>query len=81
MTRFNLLTIVTITMVLGAAITVEALSPAPSSTRQTSVVFAQSKTTETPRVEAQIIASPVIDREPDFFVGTGDGSVGSWTRR
>jgi hypothetical protein len=27
-----------------------------------------------------IVPAPVIDPNPSFFVGTGDGSNGSWTR-
>jgi len=29
----------------------------------------------------EIVAAPVIDHDADTFVGTGDASAGSWTRR
>ena len=35
---------------------------------------------ESPEAGRPIVASPVIDSNPAFFHGTGDGSAGEWVR-
>jgi hypothetical protein len=76
----QLLTTVTILIVVGASAMIksDALSISLAAPRQ-ALLFPQRASAARPAT-MQIVPAPVIDPKAEFFLGTGDGSNGSWIR-
>jgi hypothetical protein len=82
MTKLKLLTAMTILIALGGATTIKVFDLAPTSAaaQRVNTALARTDTPETRPYKSNIVAAGVMDRSPNFFVGTGDGSAGSWAR-
>ena len=73
----NLWTTLIILAAIGAAISVKAFVPATTHAAAWQVVTTPSRTSGAFPTTTPIVPSSATDSS-NFFVGTGDGSVGSW---
>ena len=80
MRKLQLLTALTILVVLGTGATIKLDTSANLAAPRQALPSSQRASTA-PLATMQIVPAPVIDPKAEFFVGTGDRSNGSWIRR
>ena len=78
MKKPGLVASIMILFVLSAAATFKVLDPVPTAARQ--VVTTPRHTAAALPSTTYIMPASVVDSRAEFFIGTGDGSAGSWVR-
>ena len=78
MTKRRLLTMAAILTVLGSVVAIKSfIQTTPVAARQAAATSAGATPMSQPPT-MKIVPAPVIDTKTKVFVGTGDGSAGSW---
>ena len=79
MTKQHVMTTAMILTVLGSVVTIKPFIPATTAAPHAAIIPSRSTAMSQPATMA-IVPAAVIDPTSEVFIGTGDGSAGSWVR-